>query len=148
LFHATLNGLVVSVPIGAPFAKNDRRHRAVAVAAFALTVRLAGDVNVAPSVGLVIETVGGTLLGGPPAAFVPYADFRQSAVAVQRGRDVDANLRRRRRRELHLAPDLVVVVTLPPGTVAHPLPVQHWTSNAITPQYMNVIVGVGSTGAP
>jgi hypothetical protein len=41
----------------------------------------------------------------------------------------------------------VLFVIVPPGTAAHAVPVQYWTSKPRRPHDVNVIVGVGSDGA-
>ena len=53
-------GLVASVPISTPFAKNATCWTPPSLSpAVASIVTVAGDGNVAPSAGLVIDTVGG-----------------------------------------------------------------------------------------
>jgi hypothetical protein len=37
-------------------------------------------------------------------------------------------------------------VMLPPGTVAHAVPVQYWTSKSVIPYKVNIVSSVGSTG--
>ena len=55
-----LYGAVVAVPIGWPFAKNATLSIVPSLSlAIASTVITAGDVNVAPSVGLESATIGG-----------------------------------------------------------------------------------------
>src|SRR5580698_9728893 len=41
----------------------------------------------------------------------------------------------------------LLLATAPPGTSAHALPVQYWTSKFTSPYSVNVIVGVGVLGA-
>src|SRR5262245_51418364 len=108
---------------------------------------LAGAMNVAPSAGLPMDTLGAAFgVPPPPLDGTPHASSSSTrlypfsaAVTLRRIFVVvtAANVSRRQTR--------LLFVTAVPGMVVQAVPVQYWTSNARSPHIVKVIVSVGST---
>ena len=85
--------------------------------------------------------------GRPLGAARPIGlDLDDAAIARQRPVDHHPDALRRDCREAEVPPDLCLPVTLPLGTVTHPLPFQYCTSNAVIPYLLKLIASVGATG--
>src|SRR5690349_13036446 len=112
--------------------------------AFAASVNVAGAVALAPLVGLVRSTVGGVLMG-PADVYASSSVMRDhvasAPVTVTRILLVVTGL------NVTLRQTSVLPLTVAPGMLAHAVPVQYSSVNAVMPYCVNVSVAVGATGA-
>jgi hypothetical protein len=140
LLHVTPYGLVVSVPIGAPFAKNCTDAIVPSVSPALAVTRSSRRRKARPAGRAVSATVGDYCSRRRPCRLRPT-----SGVAIGRLREVDPDLRGRQRRKQHCQTS-VLPDTTPPGTGCHALP-SILRFEARHPARVNVNVDVGSLGA-
>src|SRR5438132_5492351 len=131
LFHATVYGLALSVPMSVPFAKKSTWSTMPSLSdAVAVTLIFAGALNVAPSSGLVTDTLGGVLPPtGTPHASTSIIRLYPLSAAVTYTRIFvvasGANVTCRHTR--------LLLMIAPPGASTHVEPSQYCTSNPRSP---------------